>query len=227
MNFPVLERLALIQKRLASTLTELGVQARIVRTGRLQHIEFGDPDDTLLHLVSLAFPDGALKSRGQDWSGTKLRIADIVEDDIGDNGWKIKKYYDPSWQLIRSSDEEAALSQIEAALKSYPVVRVGNSREGVIDQMYVRECYVAIEREIRNLTDGPINCERIDGVLRLVFREDHTGNVWHIAFPGWDVVLQVNGKVMGRVASSSTDELWGLLFSTMRKLEVDTRGLDY
>lgn len=227
MNFPILERLAEVQQRLAPVLSELGLKAKITRPMKAECIGFLNDDGSLEHPVRLLFGSGVPSKTKGDWSGTRMRVSQVVEQEIGDNGWKINCYYDPEEQEVGGADADEFFDRIEAALRRYPVIRSGGRHNNLIDQMFFREGFTAVEDIIRGITTSPINVERVDGVASMSFAEEYSGDIWRITFPGNDAVLTINDKHQGTVSALNRNALKMMVFKKIEEQHIPRLDLGY
>ncbi|KQW82051.1 hypothetical protein [Ensifer sp. Root127] len=220
MEFPLLKRLAEIQKKLKPVLNELGLKAKLTSPLLDNRITFTNVDGSVVHSVEIHLGEAATRGQPDPWKGSYMRRTRAEEVPIGDNGWKYLEYGDFADSKPFDENAEETFGYIEECLRHYPVIRQGNSHPDLVVDEEFDEVYREIEWRIRDITNSPITCDRTDGVMSINFAEEYSGDLWRIAFQNYRTALFINGEKLAETASYDTKKVAHMLYDKIRDLHI-------
>lgn len=222
LEFLKLKRLGELQTALKPLLDKRGLRAQFTKHYSGLHISFRNEDTGLRHAVEIVVGSSLFTDTPDPWKGSYLSIADAGEVPLGIKGWKFLDWGYPTDTAKFSGDTEQAFDQIRKYLKEYPVLRVGKTHPGLIDESDFVEVFREIEQAVTDKTNNRMAVERVDGVLSINFKiwEDK----WRIDFPNFTAKLSVNGEKLGEVSTTRARDVDMKLREEFSKREVPTLG---
>lgn len=205
-------------------LEELGLRPRYDRNSVAgKDFCFENEDGSLHHTVTIRVDDKVFTDTPNPWKGSCLRIKDVGEEPLGFGDWMFVEWGCPSDTPKFRGDTDEIFAEIAKYLKEYPILRVGNTHPGLIDDTDFVKTLRDIEQTIQDKTDSPITVKRAaDGVLSINF--DIGADKWRIEFANFDATLMINDEEVEKISYIRVQNVREILWREMRERNIPDLG---
>lgn len=199
MQFPALNRIGALRKRLGPIMKELGVKPKLNREseGYRQGIFFGNASASVVCPVAIFLPD-----RGDSgWNGCEMVSGHFYKMDVGHNGWAHYRDQGYTTQEMLGEDLDKAFDDIGKALISAGAIEQYDGHKKITTDEDFADVFEELERALSPFPDTEIICKRINGIESLNFVGPFDEK-WKLSFENQLVTIRIDGLESGEIASS-------------------------